>query len=452
MKEKYLTVQALTKYMKRKIDTDTHLQGVWLKGEISNFNHHSRGHMYLTIKDSHARIQAVMFAGQNRSLKFTPENGMKVLLKGNISVFEPYGQYQLYIQEMEPDGLGALYLAFEQLKEKLAKEGYFNKRRKDLPLYPKHIGIITSPTGAAIRDILTTIKRRYPIVQTTVIPVIVQGDQAANSIEKAIKLANKVNKFDVLIVGRGGGSIEDLWAFNEEVVAKAIYYSNIPIISAVGHETDTTISDFAADIRASTPTGAAEISVPSRIELIEKLFKYKKTINHLLRAKISLETKQYQRIKQSYAFRYPVQLIQQKEQQLDQFTEKLKQLVVRSIESNNRNFTNMYGRLSLQHPERNINAAINRLHQLNKFRNTYMNQLFQKKVNENQRALEKLIILNPLEIMKRGFAIPYDNSQTIITSVKTVQENDQLIVKMHDGELDCKVSAIKTDDTMSGGI
>src|SRR5690625_965256 len=228
--------------------------------------------MYLTIKDDQSRVQAVMFAGNNRKLKFTPEDGMNVLIRGEISVFEPYGQYQLYIRHMEPDGIGALYLAYEQLKDKLENKGYFDtNHKKKLPLYPKHIGIITSPTGAAVRDILTTIKRRYPIVQTTVIPVIVQGQLAADSIRKAIEFANQSDVYDLLIVGRGGGSIEDLWGFNKEIVADAIYHSNIPIISAVGHETDHTISDFVADLRAPTPTGAAELAVPSRFELLEKI-------------------------------------------------------------------------------------------------------------------------------------------------------------------------------------
>ena len=222
MKSKYLTVSALTKYLKRKIELDPHLQEVWLKGEISNFNHHRRGHMYLTIKDDNSRINAVMFAGDNRNLKFTPEDGMNVLIKGNIGVFEPYGNYQLYIKNMEPDGIGALYLAYEQLKEKLRSAGYFEKQHKrPIPKFPNHIAIITSPTGAAVRDIITTIQRRYPIVQLTVIPVQVQGDDAADSIQGAIEFACKSGKFDTIIVGRGGGSIEDLWCFNEIQVIEA---------------------------------------------------------------------------------------------------------------------------------------------------------------------------------------------------------------------------------------
>src|SRR5699024_2499580 len=248
--ENYLTVSAVTKYMKRKMDTDPHLKRILIRGEISNFKHHNRGHMYLTLKDEQSRIQAVMFKGNNSYLRFVPENGMNVLIQGDISVFEPFGQYQLYIQKMEPDGIGALYVAFEQLKKKLQSIGMFHEaHKKSLPSFPEHIGIITSPTGAAVRDIITTINRRYPLAETTLLPTLVQGENAKKSISDAIKRANDLNMFDVLIVGRGGGSIEDLWAFNEEEVAYAIYESNIPIISAVGHETDNTISDYVADKR-----------------------------------------------------------------------------------------------------------------------------------------------------------------------------------------------------------
>lgn len=445
MREKYLTVQALTKYIKRKIDTDSHLQGLWLKGEISNFKHHSRGHMYLTIKDQHARIQAVMFAASNRRLKFTPENGMKVLIRGDISVFEPYGQYQLYINQMEPDGLGSLYLAFEQLKEKLAKQGYFEKQKKSIPPFPNHIGIITSPTGAAIRDILTTIKRRYPIVQTTIISVQVQGTDAAKKIEQAIQLANHINDFDLLIVGRGGGSIEDLWSFNEEIVAKAIYYSKIPIISAIGHETDITISDFVSDLRASTPTGAAEMAVPSQNDLKERINNHKHTLNRLLKARASAEVKLVKRLQDSYAFRSPEKLVQQKEQQLDKLTDKLALLATNQVNFYKRHGTNLSKRLTLRHPAKHFTEAVKRLNQITKLNHTYMKQNLQVKVSQNQRVMDKLIILNPLEVMKRGFAITYNERNSIITSIKQTKLNEKLTVKVSDGELDCEIIKIKGD-------
>ncbi|TXK90204.1 exodeoxyribonuclease VII large subunit, partial [Parageobacillus sp. SY1] len=256
---KYVTVGALTKYIKRKFEVDPHLRDLWIKGEISNFKYHSRGHMYFTLKDEQARIQAVMFAGYNQYLSFRPEDGMKVLVRGEISVYEPSGNYQIYVKEMQPEGIGNLYLAYEQLKKRLEAEGLFSpEHKKPIPAFPRYIGVVTSPTGAAIRDIMTTIRRRYPIATVILFPTLVQGEQAAESIVRSIEKANELGYIDVLIVGRGGGSIEELWAFNEEIVARAIFASEVPIISAVGHETDFTIADFVADLRAPTPTGAAE--------------------------------------------------------------------------------------------------------------------------------------------------------------------------------------------------
>lgn len=314
MDKRYLTVTALTKYLRRKIETDKHLRNVWLQAEISNFSHHSRGHMYFTLKDENARLSAVMFSFQNKFLKFKPENGMKVLVKGEINVYEPQGQYQIYVQSMEPDGIGSLYLAYEELKKKLAKEGLFDEqRKKPIPSFPSHIGIITSPTGAAIRDILTTIERRFPFVKRTLLPVNVQGRQAAPSIVKAIERAN-ASDFDVLIVGRGGGSIEELWAFNEEQVARSMSASNIPIISAVGHETDFTISDFVADLRAPTPTAAAELAVPSMIELHKHLTQLTSRLNYHLTQDVKRKKEQLAALENTYAFKYPIQLNKQKEQ------------------------------------------------------------------------------------------------------------------------------------------
>ncbi len=267
----YVTVSALTKYIKRKFDVDPHLEDIWIKGELSNVKIHTRGHIYFTLKDEHARMQAVMFQRQSSRLAFKPEDGMKVIVRGGISVYEPSGSYQLYAKEMRPDGVGALYLAYEELKKKLAGEGLFDDRHKQaIPAFPATIGVVTSPTGATVRDVITTLKRRYPLVKVIVLPALVQGENASRSIVKRIEEANAQKMCDVLIVGRGGGSIEELWAFNEEIVARAIFASAIPIISAVGHETDFTISDFVADIRAATPTGAAEIAVPHTTDLMER--------------------------------------------------------------------------------------------------------------------------------------------------------------------------------------
>lgn len=446
MKDKYLTVTALTRYLKRKMDTDPHLRNVWLRGEISNFKQHSRGHMYMTIKDEQARMQSVMFAGNNRSLKFRPENGMNVLIKGEISVYEAHGQYQLYIQDMEPDGIGALYLAYEQLKEKLSKQGYFNPEyKKALPLFPERIGIITSPTGAAVRDIITTIKRRYPIAALTVIPVLVQGPNAAKSVVEAIETANNRLSLDVLIVGRGGGSIEELWCFNEEIVAEAIFKSKTPIISAVGHETDTTISDFVADLRAPTPTAAGEIAVQSQDELIESIRKSRKTVQRELERLLTTHQKELKQLKQSYAFRYPEQLIKQKEQALDTAVDSLTKGVSNQVRTLQERYRNLHNRIALQHPNEKINRAGDRLIEMKKRQNASMSQILQRKTTEWSSLIDKLTLLNPLETMKRGFALPYSSKGELIKSVKDVEKKDYIEVTLADGKLNCQVQDIEEE-------
>lgn len=444
MNDNYLTVTALTRYLKHKIETDSHLKNIWLKGEISNFNHHSRGHMYLTIKDDNARVSAVMFAGNNRSLKFVPENGMNVLIRGNIGVFEPYGQYQLYIQQMEPDGLGSLYLAFEQLKKKLEKQGYFKEERKrTIPPFPKHIGIITSPTGAAVRDIITTIKRRYPIVQSTVIPATVQGSEAAQSIKQAIEFANEQAFFDVLIVGRGGGAIEDLWAFNEEVVADAIFHSDIPIISAVGHETDITISDFVADLRAPTPTGAAELAVPSQMELKESILILRRSLSRSLQIKVKNFESHLQRLKQSYAFRYPEHLLKQKEQELDRLTDRLTNVFTNQMKTKQDELKNINRHLQNQQPKQKLAQSFLELSKLVERMNEYTTLIITNHSKQLLMNMDKLSLLNPLETMKRGYAIPYTEKGKLITSRKQVQKDDNIRIELSDGMIESKVYDVK---------
>ena len=287
--DKYLSVSALTKYLKYKFDSDEHLRMIYLKGEISNFKAHSTGHLYFSIKDENSKINAIMFNRSASNLKFTPVEGTKVLVAGRVSVYEATGSYQIYVEEMLEDGVGNLYVAFEQLKEKLTKEGLFdNKYKKSIPKIPSRIGIITAPTGAAIKDILSTIKRRFPICEAILFPSLVQGDNAAEDIVKNIKKADEYN-LDVLIVGRGGGSIEDLWPFNEEIVARAIFDAKTPIISAVGHEIDFTISDFVADMRAPTPTGAAEMAVPNIIDLLKYIDQLKIRLNENVYKKINFQ-------------------------------------------------------------------------------------------------------------------------------------------------------------------
>ncbi|GIO23175.1 exodeoxyribonuclease VII large subunit [Oceanobacillus sp. J11TS1] len=452
MKDNYLTVSALTKYIKRKLDTDPHLRHIWLRGEISNFKHHSRGHMYMTIKDDNARIQAVMFTSNNRQLLFRPENGMNVLIRGEVSVFEAYGQYQLYIHEMEPDGIGALYQAFEQLKEKLQIEGLFlNDHKKEIPAYPKHVGVITSPTGAAIRDIVTTIERRSPSVKITVLPVLVQGQQAAHSIVHAIQYANAFpDEYDVLIVGRGGGSIEELWSFNEEIVARAIYESRIPIISAVGHETDTTIADFVSDLRAPTPTGAAELAVPSQVELLDKVAYLKQRLSQSLRTEIQMQTKRLDALRQTYAFKYPKQLIAQKEQELDKMLDTLNRSLKNQIEQKQVRYTHILKRLTTQHPEQEIETANKKKNQLTSQLNKAMKQLFTKADRDLQTAINKLTLVNPLAIMARGYGISYNQKGNVIKSIKEVKQGEQMDIRLKDGYVSAEVQKIREVDDDGG--
>ncbi|WP_042223494.1 exodeoxyribonuclease VII large subunit [Oceanobacillus manasiensis] len=449
MNDKYLTVTALTRYLKRKMDTDPHLRNVWLRGEISNFKQHSRGHMYMTIKDDQARMQSVMFAGNNRTLKFRPENGMNVLIKGEISVYEAHGQYQLYIQHMEPDGIGALYLAYEQLKEKLSKQGYFNSEyKKTLPLFPERIGIITSPTGAAVRDIITTIKRRYPIAALTVIPVLVQGPNAAKSVVEAINIANNRHSFDVLIVGRGGGSIEELWCFNEEIVAEAIFKSEIPIISAVGHETDNTISDFVADVRAPTPTAAGEIAVQSQVELQESIRKNHRILQRELERLLLTYQNRLKQLRQSYAFKYPEQLVKQKEQALDTAVESLTKALSYQFKSLQERYKNLHNRIALQHPEEKIDRAGARLAEIRKRQNISMSQILHKKTIQWNSLVDKLTLLSPLETMKRGFALPYDAKGRLIKSITDVEKKDFIELTLSDGKLSCQVQDIEEENNV----
>lgn len=444
MKSKYLTVSALTKYLKRKIELDPHLQEVWLKGEISNFNHHRRGHMYLTIKDDNSRINAVMFAGDNRNLKFTPEDGMNVLIKGNIGVFEPYGNYQLYIKNMEPDGIGALYLAYEQLKEKLRNAGYFEKQHKrPIPKFPNHIAIITSPTGAAVRDIITTIQRRYPIVQLTVIPVQVQGDDAADSIQEAIEYACKSGKFDTIIVGRGGGSIEDLWCFNEIQVIEAIFRSSIPVISAIGHETDTTISDYVSDLRAPTPTGAAELAVPSLMELQDTVLHLKARLSKLTQLSVMKKKERLQSLRKSYAFHFPKQLLNEKEQYIDRLNDKIENQFTAIQQKKRSSFDHQITRLFAQHPSKKVNEAVEKVMNLKKQSRKYSISILNKKQEKLMNVVDKLTLVNPLHIMKRGFALPYDENGNIIKSVTDVSPYEDMKVKVMDGSIYCKVKEIR---------
>ncbi len=438
--DRYLTVGALTKYIKRKFEADPHLQDIYVKGEISNYKQHSSGHMYFTLKDDKARILAVMFASNNRNMKFSPENGLKVLLRGEISLYEPSGQYQIYIKEMQPDGIGDLFLAYEQLKKRLEDEGLFlTKHKKSLPLYPKTIGIITSPTGAAIRDILTTIKRRYPIAKVLILPALVQGGQAAPSIVRAIEQANLRSELDVLIVGRGGGSIEELWPFNEEIVARAIFQSAIPIISAVGHETDFTIADFVADLRAPTPTGAAELAVPHLDELLERVLQRQARLIRAMREKLSSQKAKLVRIEKSYAFRYPRRLYQQKLEHIDRLSDRLSKGVISTNKQKQADLMALTKRLDRLSPKQLLLIEQEGLVRMQKRLQKASINVFQHKQREFINIISTLDALSPLKIMDRGYSLVYTKEKTLIKNIDQVETNDFIQIQLNNGKIDCQV-------------
>lgn len=439
----YLTVSALTKYIKRKFDYDPHLQEFYLKGEISNLKRHSSGHLYFTLKDDRARILAVMFASQARRVPFTPENGMSVLVTGEISVYESSGQYQMYVKEMKPDGVGSLFLAYEQLKEKLEKEGLFlESRKKNIPIFPKTIGVITSPTGAAVRDIITTIRRRFPIGRVVLFPALVQGEQAPESIVQAFNKAHQLGNVDLIIAGRGGGSIEELWAFNDEKVARAISDATIPVISAVGHETDYTISDFVADLRAPTPTGAAELAVPLLEELHQRVNERKVRLSRAIMNKVKVERIHLKKITNSYALRSPKRLYIQKLEKVDRLHESLKREMVRMISKKNEQRIMVTNRLQRTSPREMIKQKNCEIKKLQKDLQKGMAIKIDTKKHQFSSMIQTLNALNPLAIMDRGYSLAYNEDGSIVKSIQKINKGDNIQVNLQDGTLSCQVQNI----------
>ncbi len=395
-----ITVSQLNNYIKKCFDSNQNFQKLWIKGEISNFKRHSTGHLYLTLKDEGSVLRAVMFKTSAASLRFDAANGMKVIACGRVAVFERDGQYQLYIESMMPDGVGELYLAYEQLKAKLEKEGLFDvSHKKPIPKYPSRIGVITSPTGAAVRDILNVLKRRFKLSDIIIYPALVQGVGASKSIVKGIECFNSLGNVDVIIAGRGGGSIEDLWAFNEEEVAYAIYNSKIPIISAVGHETDFTIADFVADLRAPTPSAGAELSAPSQIDVRKSLIEKKSKLAILLTNLYKLKLQELLRIQKSRVFTNYKILFDDKKMYLDNAAKDLCDAYKAIIEKN------------------------------------------KKKLLKNMAKLEAL---NPVAVLKRGFASVKANGK-MLNTISDINVGDTIDVSLYDGDLTCIVNSVKKE-------
>lgn len=418
---KYITISDLNRYIKAKFDIDSNLNNVYLKGEISNFKHHTRGHFYFTLKDENSRLSAVMFNFNAFKVGFEPEDGMKVLVSGRISVYEATGSYQIYVNTMEMDGIGNLYLEFEKLKKKLASEGLFNKEyKKPIPKYPKTIGIITAPTGAAIRDILSTIKRRYPIAKTILFPALVQGEGAKESVTRQLKKAQEYD-LDVIICGRGGGSIEDLWCFNEEMVARAIYESKIPVISAVGHEIDFTIADFVADLRAPTPTGAAEMAVPNITDLNNLFNQLKIRATKAIQNKIDGTENRLKTLTSKQILKNPLSIYEIKEQRLDNLLDRLQLFIANKLKEDNLRYHKIIDNKLLKEPTK----------------------ILENKEYQFNILLKTVTILNPMKLLDSGYSI-VKNKNEVITSVKLVNVDDVINIALKDGTIDAKVVSKET--------
>ena len=418
MEDKYITVSQLSRYLKFKFDNDNNLANIFLKGEISNFKLHTRGHLYFTIKDENSRINAIMFASQANKLNFMPSDGMKIMVTGRVSVYEATGGYQIYVEDMIQDGVGNLYIEYEKLKKKLASEGLFDaSKKKKIPKFPETIGIITAPTGAAIKDILSTIKRRWPITKTILFPSLVQGASAAPEIVAQIKKAEEY-PLDVLIVGRGGGSIEDLWCFNDEEVARAIYECPIPIISAVGHEIDFTIADYVADLRAPTPTGAAEMAVPNQTDFYNYMNQINLRLHKAMKDYLEVSQEKLDNLRNSYILKNPISMYQIKEQKFDTLYEKLCLVMKNRIQNEENGLTSKVEKLPL-----------------------FITHLLERNQNKYVSLLNKLEILNPLLTIKRGYSITKKNDK-VITSTLQVNKNDSLEVELQDGLLLTRVEEI----------
>lgn len=394
-----LSVSQLNRYIKMNFDADENLANIFISGEISNFtNHYRTGHLYFTLKDDSAAVRAVMFNSSAKRLKFMPEDGMKVIARGRVSVYEASGQYQLYVDDMQPDGVGALNLAYEQLKEKLQKEGLFSElHKKPLPPYPEKVGVITSPTGAAVRDIINVLGRRFPYAEIVFCPVLVQGEGAHLQLTDAVNLFNSERAADVIIIGRGGGSIEDLWEFNDEGLARAVYNSEIPVISAVGHETDFTICDFVADMRAPTPSAAAELAVPDANELQYALSALKNRMFLNVSSGIEDRRSRLEYLTSKGALKSPDEMLSNRSQRLDTA--------------------------------------------FSKMLSSYENRIGGKKV-EFISAATALSKLDPMSVLMRGFAFVSDKSGKNVYSSQALAKGDKINVRFHDGSAVCEVKEI----------
>ncbi len=444
--EKYLSVTTLTKYLKMKFDKDPYLERVYLTGQVSNFRKRPT-HQYFSLKDDHAVIQATIWSGIYQKLGFDLEEGMKINVIGRVQVYEPSGSYSIIIEKAEPDGVGALAIQFEQLKKKLTEEGLFQERFKQpLPQFAKRIGVVTSRSGAVIRDIITTVSRRFPGVDILLYPTKVQGDGAAEEIARNIARANQREDLDVLIIGRGGGSIEDLWAFNEEIVVRAIFESRLPIISSVGHETDVTLADFVADRRAATPTAAAELATPvTKLDVLAHLQNQEKRMATAVQNVLSRKKEALKKCSQSVIFRQPERLYDGYLQRLDQLQLRLKQSLRTRISDNKQLVQARTHQLVQLSPITKIQRYQDRLGQLDKLLRSQMALVYDAKVAEVKRLSEALLMLDTSRIVARGYAI-VKKEESVVDSVESLKKKDQVTLLMRDGQVELEVKDVKTKE------
>ncbi|KXU15530.1 Exodeoxyribonuclease VII large subunit [Streptococcus oralis] len=444
--EKYLSVTTLTKYLKMKFDKDPYLERVYLTGQVSNFRKRPT-HQYFSLKDDKAVIQATVWSGVYQKLGFELEEGMKINVIGRVQIYEPSGSYSIIIEKAEPDGVGALAIQFEQLKKKLTEEGLFQERFKQpLPQFAKKIGVVTSRSGAVIQDIITTVSRRFPGVEILLYPTKVQGDGAAEEIASNIARANERDDLDVLIIGRGGGSIEDLWAFNEEIVVRAIFESRLPIISSVGHETDVTLADFVADRRAATPTAAAELATPvTKLDLLTHFQQQEKRMATAIQNVLVKKKEAWRSLSQSVMFRQPERLYDGYIQRLDQLNLRLKQGFESKLGRAKQDLQKQVHGLEKENPSRTIQVYQDQVFQLKQLLRSRMALAYDSKVAEAKRLSEALLMLDTSRIVARGYAI-IKKEEAVIDSVQDLKNKDQIMLLMRDGQVEVEVKDVKTKE------
>ena len=443
--EQYLTVTALSQYLKRKFDVDPYLGHVYLMGEISNFRLRP-AHQYFSLKDDKAKISAIMFKSNFEKVKFKPEEGMKVLVQGRISLYEPAGSYQIYVDTMEPAGLGALYVAFEQLKKKLSQQGVFDLPKKPIPQFPKRIAVVTSESGAVIHDIMTTVARRFPIVQLVLYPAQVQGDGAAETIVEQLRRINEDGNFDTIIIGRGGGSIEDLWPFNEEIVAQAIVQSQIPVISSVGHETDTTIADLVADLRAATPTAAAELATPVLSETLQHLQDLHTRLYSAQNNLIAQYQDRVQNLSQNVFLQHPERIYEVYLQKVDSLENRLSQNLANSLNRSKTELIQYANRLVRVSPRDQIYSYNNQINRQYQILINNINKIINKNRNVFNSQVATLDSLSPLKTLSRGFAIPTNQKGKVLTKASDYQVDQTVNLRVRDGNVKLITKEISEDN------